>query len=188
MDKLLSTLNELASESLGIDKQYFNSIYDKSPGKHLRFFNYPPLNLSKVLPTQMRVSQHKDFLAWTIYTWKGRGSQMRFGKKLWFDVDKGSVYNFAINTGEIIELLTNGYYVGNYHRVIPLNNQRYTISFLTGPNQDEILKPIPGCYVCTKDEPKFVERTAKQQGALRYNAVDRNEFFEEGKAFFADDL
>ena len=184
--QVLATVHEIAALALGLESDYFERYYQQTPGHHLRWFNYPPLNLSRLLPQQMRVSQHKDFLGFTLQTSVGRGGQMRIGG-IWIDVETKTKYDFVLNTGEVYELYTNGHWKPNWHRVIPLRNPRMTVSYLSGPDQDAILKPIEECVVCNKEPQKLVTRTAAPLGKMRYGGADIcGDQCPEGQKFFND--
>ena len=91
-----------------------------------------------------------------------------------------------INTGELFDIWTNGYWKGNMHRVIMNNEKRITFTYFSGPDQNLMIEPIEGCYVCNKEEQKYISRTAAQHALWRFSQGDLSN--PDGLKFFSDDL
>jgi isopenicillin N synthase-like dioxygenase len=62
---------------------------------------------------------------------------------------------FIVNTGEFMNRWTNGRFIATPHRVVPPNNDRYSVAFFFNPTWDTLAVPLPTCV--SEDNPARFE-------------------------------
>ena len=99
---------------------------DKSPQNMLRIIHYPPLRATDS-PQAIRAAAHEDINLLTILcAATAPGLQASNINGNWFDVpmDPGMI---VVNTGDMLQMATDGYFPSTTHRVInPPNDERET--------------------------------------------------------------
>ena len=106
--------------------QPLSKMIDKSPQNMLRIIHYPPLRKTDS-PQSVRAAAHEDINLLTILcAATAPGLQASDIDGNWFDVptDPGMI---VVNTGDMLQMATNGYFPSTTHRVInPPNDKRET--------------------------------------------------------------
>ena len=103
-----------------------SEMIDNSPQNMLRIIHYPPLRATDS-PQAIRAAAHEDINLLTILcAATAPGLQASDINGHWFDVptDPGMI---VVNTGDMIQMATDGYFPSTTHRVInPPNDERET--------------------------------------------------------------
>lgn len=127
--------------ALGQDTGIFASMYASGPRQHLKILRYPGRNETA---SSQGVGAHKDGGLVTILlqdVLPGLRVQLEDGS--WVDAPPvpGS---FIVNTGELLELATNGFVRADVHCAItpPAGTERYSIPFFLGASHDGIIPLI----------------------------------------------
>lgn len=121
------------AEALGQSPDVFEPIYEGGPNQLLKLIRYPGRNQTE---TDQGVGAHKDSGFVTLLLQDTvSGLQVDGGDGNWIDAEprRGT---FIINTGELLELASNGYLRANIHRVVspPGDQDRYSVAFFLGAN------------------------------------------------------
>jgi len=106
--------------------QPLSEMINNSPLNMLRIIHYPPLRTTDS-PQAIRAAAHEDINLLTILcAATAAGLQARDINGNWFDVptDPGMI---VVNTGDMLQMATDGYFPSTTHRVInPPNDERET--------------------------------------------------------------
>jgi isopenicillin N synthase-like dioxygenase len=143
-------LMRLSAEALGLEADYFDSLY--SPMQHkLRLAHYLE-QITAPVPGQLRNAAHTDFAGFTILVQDSApgGLQVLLPDGNWIDVPSvpGTL---VINTGDLLQRWTNDRWLSNVHRVVnpPIerrgSSRRLSVVFFTGPRDDAVIACLPGC-------------------------------------------
>ena len=109
-----------------------SKMIDESPLNMLRIIHYPPIRESDPI-NAIRASAHEDINLLTILcAATSSGLQARDLNGKWYDVptDPGMI---IVNTGDMLQMLTNGYFPSTTHQVINPTNDESKISRLSMP-------------------------------------------------------
>ena len=118
----------------------------KNSNTHLfRIIHYPPLRGSEG-DGAVRAAAHEDINLITLLpTSTAPGLQVKDREGTWYDVacDPGAI---IINTGEMLQTASRGYYEATTHRVVnptgsQANTSRYSMPFFLHPRRDVYLTP-----------------------------------------------
>ena len=155
-DKAGAKLLRAVARFLKIDEDYFvDAIRDGN--SVMRMLHYPPI------PAQpgehIRAGAHGDINAITLLLGaEEAGLQLLTREGKWLDV-KPKEGELAINIGDMLDRLTNGYLPSTQHRVINpaperASNSRYSMPFFLHFRSDFEIKALPEC-VPAGEEPKY---------------------------------
>jgi isopenicillin N synthase-like dioxygenase len=117
--------------ALGQAENFFAPLYEPTPRKHLKILRYPGLDVAK---TSQGVGAHKDGGLVTILLQdKLPGLRVLSEDGQWIDAPP-IPGTFIVNTGELLELATNGFVRADVHAAIspPAGAERYSIPFFLG--------------------------------------------------------
>jgi isopenicillin N synthase-like dioxygenase len=121
------------AEALGQSPDVFEPVYDGGPNQLLKIIRYPGRDKTE---TDQGVGAHKDSGFVTILLQDVvSGLQVDDGNGGWIDA-KPVRGTFVINTGELLEMASNGFLRANIHRVItpPAGQERLSVAFFLGAN------------------------------------------------------
>ena len=113
--------------------------YITSPPSQLRLVHYP---FSPQAPEDRPgIGAHTDYECFTILLATADGLEVQNGAMEWIDapVIEGA---FVINIGDMLEVLSNGYYVATMHRVRKVKQERYSFPLFCACDYDTVIKPI----------------------------------------------
>ena len=131
--------------SLGLPRDYFEATFANKPHIRMKIINYPPMtDPEEVKRMPFGVGEHKDygFLSLLMQDDVG-GLQAMDGNGEWIDAVP-IPGTFVVNTGEMFEICTGGYYVATYHRAVNSSPERGRISipYFFNPRLDSEILPI----------------------------------------------
>lgn len=140
MERLSRRLLRALSASLGLSKEYIEDVFGKHPMPYCKLIRYP------VTPrNQSGVGAHKDagFLSVLLQDGVG-GLQAQNGSGQWVDVPPVPG-TFAVNLGEMLQIMTRNYYVATPHRVINRDTarDRYSLGYFYNPDLNTRLGALP---------------------------------------------
>lgn len=121
------------AEALGQSPDVFEPIYEGGPNQLLKIIRYPGRDKTA---TDQGVGAHKDSGFVTILLQDVvSGLQVDDGNGGWIDA-KPVRGTFVVNTGELLEMASNGFLRANIHRVItpPASQERLSVAFFLGAN------------------------------------------------------
>lgn len=121
--------------ALGQDENVFASIYEPQPSQLLKIIRYPG---REVAESSQGVGAHKDGGFVTVLLQDVvEGLRVRTEDGIWIDapIIPGT---FVINTGELLELATNGFVRADVHDVVapPAGVERFSIAFFLGAHYE----------------------------------------------------
>lgn len=121
------------AEALGQSPDIFEPVYQGGPNQLLKIIRYPGRDKTD---TDQGVGAHKDSGFVTLLLQDVvSGLQVDDGNGGWIDA-KPVRGTFVINTGELLEMASNGFLRANIHRVItpPAGQERLSVAFFLGAN------------------------------------------------------
>lgn len=131
--------------ALGQPEDAFAAVYEPQPTQLLKLIRYPGRDVAE---TDQGVGAHKDGGLVTILLQDGvAGLKVQTVDGRWIDAPPvpGS---FVINTGELLELATNGFVRADVHAVVapPPGTERFSFAFFLGARYDATIPvlPLPG--------------------------------------------
>ncbi|ESA36629.1 2og-fe oxygenase [Leptolyngbya sp. Heron Island J] len=138
----------------------------------LRLLHYPPLPES-LSAKSLRAAAHEDInLITLLCEATGPGLELLQTDGHWLAVNPlpGQI---IIDTGDMLQALSNGIFRSTTHRVVnpdaqrvgplsPDQERRFSLPFFVHPRADFDLTPLPGCIQRTGGQPKFPSQTAGQ--------------------------
>ena len=128
----------------------------------LRIIHYPPMPL-EVSPTSLRAAAHEDINFITLLceaTAPGLELLQRDGDWLPIQALPGQI---IVDTGDMLQNLTNGLLKSTTHRVTNPDNdrdRRFSMPFFVHPRPEVDLTPLPDCVVKTGGQPCYPSLTA----------------------------
>lgn len=122
-----------------------------APPSQLRLVHYP---FSPDSPEDRPgIGAHTDYECFTILLATDDGLEVQNGAMQWIDapVVDGA---FIINIGDMLEVLSNGYFVATKHRVRKVKQERYSFPLFCACDYDTVIQPLasllssaqPSCY------------------------------------------
>eukprot|EP01084_Bolivina_argentea_P222267 376240_1 len=179
---LLSRLHVLASFALGLDTNKFEDLQINSVNhrvfSQLRLNHYFELNETEFIAMDdIGLGAHTDFLSFTIlYMDETPGLQAMVDNGEWIDIPfKENA--FIINIGDFVESLSGKRWKSSKHRVVRnVKKERISITFFTGPNLDEIMKPFDDCIKC---ETYTARKHCKVKNSKAQIKPTNSEFFDD---------
>ena len=163
VDDYFSRLATLAREllqtmslSLGLEQDHIERVFGTNPSPYLKLIRYP-----RTLSGGQGVGVHKDsgFLTLLLQD-DNAGLEAQANDNTWYRVDPlaGSL---VVNTGELLQLLTQNYFIATPHRVVNRGDrERYSSAFFYSPDLNTALEPLPihECYI------ERVKRSQRHRG------------------------
>lgn len=140
MEKLARKILGLLSNSLGLDAGHIEHVFGQDPMPYCKLICYP------ITPgDKSGVGAHKDagFLSLLLQDEIG-GLQAQNSIGEWIDVAP-IPGTFAINLGEMLQIMTQNYYVATPHRVVNRNagRKRYSMAYFYNPDLNTRLELLP---------------------------------------------
>ncbi|WP_377298661.1 isopenicillin N synthase family dioxygenase [Rhizobium sp. SGZ-381] len=129
------------SVALGQDEDVFSDIYEPEPTKLLKIIRYPGRDVAQ---SDQGVGAHKDGGFVTVLLQDVTpGLRVRTEEGVWLDAPP-IPGTFIINTGELLELATNGFVRADVHDVIapPAGVERFSVAFFMGARYDASIPVI----------------------------------------------
>ncbi|GAB4213792.1 MAG: 2-oxoglutarate and iron-dependent oxygenase domain-containing protein [Synechococcales cyanobacterium] len=134
----------------------------------LRVIHYPPIPLT-AHPASIRAAAHEDINFITLLceaTAPGLELLQRDGSWLPIQTMPGQI---IVDTGDMLQHLTNGVFRSTTHRVVNPNNdreQRFSMPFFIHPRSEVDLTPLPSCV-------------ARSGGKTHYGSLTAGEFLQQ---------
>ena len=128
--------------SLGQDKDAFRAVYDPQPSQLLKLIRYPGRDVAE---TDQGVGAHKDSGLITILLQdEVEGLRVQTLSGDWISVPP-IPGTFVINSGELLELATNGFVRADVHDVIapPPGVERFSYALFLGAHYDAEIPVLP---------------------------------------------
>lgn len=110
-----------------------------TPPSQLRLVHYP---FNPNAPADRPgIGAHTDYECFTILLATADGLEVQNGAGEW--IDAPVIENaFVINIGDMMEVLTNGYYVATMHRVRKVKQERYSFPMFCACDYDTLVQPV----------------------------------------------
>ena len=127
--------------ALGQSPDVFAEIYEPQPSQLLKIIRYPGRDVAK---TDQGVGAHKDGGFVTVLLQDVTpGLRVRTEEGVWIDAPPVPG-TFVINTGELLELATNGFVRADVHDVVapPAGTERFSVAFFLGARYDATIPVI----------------------------------------------
>jgi isopenicillin N synthase-like dioxygenase len=129
------------ARALDLPADWFDGLFD-DPLWTTRNQHYPAVAAEE---NQFGIAPHRDhgFLTLLPVT-DVPGLQIRTASGRWLPahfVEDGII----INTGEFLNRWTNGRFMATPHRVVPPQQDRYSLAFFFNPTWDTVAEPLPTC-------------------------------------------
>uniref|UniRef100_A0A6N2NJK9 Fe2OG dioxygenase domain-containing protein n=2 Tax=Salix viminalis TaxID=40686 RepID=A0A6N2NJK9_SALVM len=140
------------SESLGLEGSYIEKAMDLERGKQIFIANLYPTCPQPELA--MGMPPHSDHGLLTLLIQNGIGGLQIQHKGKWVNVGTHS-NSFLVNTGDHLEIFSNGRYKSVLHRAtVNSKGTRMSIAMAHGPSLDSVVSPAPELLVSSEgDEP-----------------------------------
>ncbi|MEN9205086.1 MAG: 2-oxoglutarate and iron-dependent oxygenase domain-containing protein [Thermostichales cyanobacterium SZTDM-1c_bins_54] len=139
----------------------------------LRVIHYPPIPLT-AHPASIRAAAHEDINFITLLceaTAPGLELLQRDGTWLPIHTLPGQI---IVDTGDMLQHLTNGLFRSTTHRVVNPDNdreQRFSMPFFIHPRPEVDLTPLPSCVAQTGGIPKYPPLTAGEFLEIRLKEI-----------------
>lgn len=155
MEKLALRLLPVYARALELPADYFDGMF-KTPEYYQRcaFYNPDP----DIQEQQYALAPHSDGSFLTLLPMTPiPGLQVMTPSRDWLNVSyvEGAV---IVNTGQVLNRLSNDHFIATPHRVINPPAKRYSIVFFFYPDDDANVGPIPAC-VGPDETPKYDSRS-----------------------------
>ena len=140
--KLAETLSELMSENLGLEKSFIKQAFSgsKGPSVGTKVAKYPRCPR----PEQVRgLREHTDAGGIILLLQDDEVPGLEFFKDgEWVEIPPSKNNRIFVNTGDQLEVLSNGIYKSALHRVVTdKNGSRLSIATFYNPAGDAIISP-----------------------------------------------
>lgn len=146
LDQTAHLMMDAIGMALDVPQDYFRGMLQDG-NSILRPIHYPPVH--KDAPkNSVRAAAHEDINLITVMvgaTTSGLELLDRDGK--WLPV-RNNEKQLVVDTGDMLQVLTNGVLPATTHRVVNpdnFNDTRYSMPFFVHPNPDTMLNCIPSC-------------------------------------------
>jgi isopenicillin N synthase-like dioxygenase len=138
MESLGRIMCRALARALDQPPDQFAPYFSPHPEVLVKIIHYPPGDTRQ----EQGVGEHRDTGLVTFLLQDDTGGlQVRLGEE-WVDVPTvpGA---FVVNLGEMMQLLTRGYFAATVHRVVsPLDRDRYSIAYFFNPKLEATLAPL----------------------------------------------
>jgi isopenicillin N synthase-like dioxygenase len=143
MTELGHALIKGISLSLGLDAHFINSHYTADPLVLFRIFHYPPAKINHSIDAAWGVGEHTDYGLLTILKQDEIGGLQIKASSEW--IEAPYIPNtFVCNIGDMLELLTKGFFKSTPHRVINTSGSgRFSFPLFFDPAFDTKIQPLP---------------------------------------------
>ncbi|TKY60787.1 1-aminocyclopropane-1-carboxylate oxidase 1 [Spatholobus suberectus] len=142
--KLAEKLSELMSENLGLEKDYIKKAFSgsKGPAVGTKVAKYPRCPRPELV---RGLREHTDAGGIILLLQDDKVPGLEFFKDgKWVEIPPSKNNAIFVNTGDQVEVLSNGLYKSVVHRVMPdKNGSRISIATFYNPIGDAIISPAP---------------------------------------------
>ncbi|WP_287241538.1 2-oxoglutarate and iron-dependent oxygenase domain-containing protein [Mesorhizobium sp.] len=140
--------------SLDLPRDFFDSRVT-DPITYQRLLRYPT-QLGQVEERIIGIGAHIDYGSLTILAQDSVGGlQVMNREGVWVE-GAPIIGTFVINIGELLQILTNGLYIANYHRVVnTFGRERYSIPFFIDADYDAVVQPLER-YVSPSNPSRYL--------------------------------
>ncbi len=136
-DVLAGDLLASVAKSLKIDFEFLNSTF-QAPLTNMTLLRYP----STPQEFEFGIHPHKDTNIFTLlHPDQNGGLEIKSPDGSWVEINCPEDA-LVINTGEMLELWSGGYYTATAHRVINRGSDRYTFPYFMVPNHKVVIEPL----------------------------------------------
>jgi len=129
--------------ALGQPVDRFEPLVTPEPEVLVKIIRYPGASRSEPTDDAQGVGEHRDTGLVTFVLQDATGGlQVRLGDQ-WVDVEPRADA-FVVNLGEMMQLLTHGYFAATVHRVVtpPAGTDRLSIAYFFNPKLEATLAPL----------------------------------------------
>lgn len=129
------------AQALGQSEDFFAQIYEPQPSQLLKIIRYPSRDVAE---SEQGVGAHKDGGFVTVLLQDVvPGLRVQREDGVWIDAPPVPG-TFVINTGELLELATNGFVRADVHGVVapPAGTERFSVAFFLGSRYDATIPVI----------------------------------------------
>lgn len=124
--------------ALNLPEDNFTNIINAPPSQ-LRLVHYP---FSPDAPDDRPgIGAHTDYECFTILLATEDGLEVQNGAMEWIDAPAVNGA-FVINIGDMLEVLSNGYFMATMHRVRKVKQERYSFPLFCACDYDTVIQPI----------------------------------------------
>ncbi|WP_373415012.1 isopenicillin N synthase family dioxygenase [Ensifer aridi] len=157
MKDLATKLLQGIALSLDLPRDFFNSKIS-DPITYQRLLRYPPQS-GRVEEKIIGIGAHTDAGNLTILAQDSVGGlQVMNREGVWVE-GVPIAGTFVINIGDLLQILTNGMYLANSHRVVNVSGrERYSIPFFIDANYDAVFEPLDR-YVSPSNPSRYLPVT-----------------------------
>ncbi|KAF9610813.1 hypothetical protein IFM89_025054 [Coptis chinensis] len=158
--QVVRELLKAISESLGLEECYIDKVLELESGLQILTGNlYPPCPQPELA---MGMPPHSDHGLLTLLIENEIGGlQLKHNGK-WINV-QALPNSFLVNTGDHLEILSNGKYKSVLHRaVVNSKATRISLAMAHGPCFDKIVTPAPELVDCDKNPPAYLGMRYKE--------------------------
>lgn len=142
--KLAEKLSELMCENLGLEKDYIKEAFSgsKGPSVGTKVAKYPQCPHPELV---RGLREHTDAGGIILLLQDDEVPGLQFHKDgKWVEIPPSKNNSIFINTGDQVEVVTNGRYKSTLHRVIAdKNGSRISIATFYNPAGDAVISPAP---------------------------------------------
>ncbi|KAK2398098.1 1-aminocyclopropane-1-carboxylate oxidase [Trifolium repens] len=142
--ELAEKLSEAMSENLGLEKEYIKKAFSGSNGPAMgtKVAKYPECPYPELV---RGLREHTDAGGLILLLQDDKVPGLEFFKDgKWLEIPPSKNNAIFVNTGDQIEVLSNGLYKSVVHRVMPdKNGSRLSIASFYNPIGDAIISPAP---------------------------------------------
>lgn len=124
--------------SLDLPEDRFDGVVTTPPSQ-LRLIHYPYDPSAQDRPG---IGAHTDYEAFTLLRPTAPGLEVMNGDGTWIDVPFREDA-IVLNTGDLLEILTNGAFVATTHRVRKVAQERYSFPLFFNFDYDTVVAPLP---------------------------------------------
>lgn len=127
--------------ALGQDEAFFAPMYEPQARQHLKIIRYPGRDSAG---SDQGVGAHKDGGLVTVLLQDSvAGLRVQTEDGVWIDAPPVAG-TFIVNTGELLELATNGFVRADIHGVVtpPAGTERFSVAFFLGARHDAFVPII----------------------------------------------
>jgi isopenicillin N synthase-like dioxygenase len=156
MEKLALKMLPIYARALGLSADYFDSMF-KTPEIYQRCGYYHPEK--DIEEGQYALAPHSDGSFLTLLPMTPiPGLEVMKPNKDWLKV-KYVKDAIIVNTGQVLNRLSNDRFIATPHRVVNPPEKRYAITFFFYPDDDANVGPIPELLAAHGEKPLYEERS-----------------------------
>lgn len=169
-------IQRVLARALDLPADYFTRVHN-GENVTLRLLYYPAAGVEDIAPGQLGAGAHTDYgLMTLLFQDQVGGLQVLNKQQQWIDVPplKGGI---VINSGDLLELWTNGRYKSTLHRVQPQigGGERLSIAMFIDPDSATRVEVLDSC-VDASHPARFAAITAGEHLQQKIEATHKQRF------------